>query len=81
VLGQHLEQALVVLLGGVEISVDERTTVVVSPAVDGLGIFACPPFEAALLLVAQSTLLTVFGNYSWLEVIIQREDDVYGAVG
>ncbi len=50
VLGEHLQQTLIILLSGIEVGVSQRTSVVVAPAVDGLGIFAHPPFQAAFLL-------------------------------
>src|SRR6266849_10484136 len=67
VIGEHLEQSLVVLLGGIEIGVDKRAAVVVSPAVDYFGIFAHPRFQAAFLLGARYALLAVFGIDGRLE--------------
>src|SRR6266436_5613340 len=57
VIGEHLEQTLVVLLGWIEVGVNKRASVVVTPAVGNFGIFAHPRFQAALLLGARNTLL------------------------
>src|ERR1700687_837132 len=81
VVGEHLEQALVVLLGGVEVGVNERAAIVVAPVVDGFGILARPPFQAALLLGARGVLLAVFGNDGGFEMIGQGKDQVPGAAG
>src|ERR1019366_7766948 len=79
VLGEHLEQALVVLLGGIEVGVDEWAAIVVSPAVDYFGIFSRPPFQAALLLGTRDTLLAVFGIDGRFEMIGHGKDQVHGA--
>src|ERR1700675_3498236 len=63
VIGEHLEQSLVVLLGGIEVGVDKRAAVVVSRAVDYFGIFACPRFQAPLLVVSRYALQMRFGIY------------------
>ena len=81
VIGEHIEQALVVLLGGIEVGVNKRATVVVAPAVDNFGIFAHPRFQAALLLGARGALLTVFGIDGRFEMIGQGKDQVHGATG
>src|SRR5712671_3448720 len=69
VIGEHLDQALVVLLGGIEVGVNKRAAVVVSPLVDNFGIFAHPRFQAALLLGARDALLAVFGIDGRFEMI------------
>ena len=79
VLGEHLEQALVVLLGGIEVGVDKWAAIVVSPAVDDFGIFARPPFQAALLLGTRDALLAVFGIDGGFEMIGHGKDQVHGA--
>src|SRR6266849_11043926 len=61
VIGEHLEQSLVVLLSGIEVGVNKRAAVVVAPVVGNFGIFAHPRFQAALLLGARNALLAVFG--------------------
>src|SRR5208282_3487747 len=68
---EHLEQSLVVLLGGVEVGVDERTAIVVAPAVDRFGVFARPPFQTALLFGARCALLAVLWNDGRFEVVGQ----------
>src|SRR5208282_31260 len=78
VLGQHLQQALVVLLGGIEVGVDQRTAIMVAPAVDDFGIFARPPFQATLLLVARDALIAVFRDNGGFEMIGPGEDQVHG---
>ena len=55
-LRQHLEQPPVVLLGGVKIGMDERAAVGVSPAINGLGIFADPPLQTLFLLASRNVL-------------------------
>ncbi len=52
VIGEHLEQAFIVLLSGIEVGMDERPAIVVSPAIYRLWIFAAPTFQAAFLLGA-----------------------------
>src|ERR1700675_1337842 len=78
VIGEHLEQSLVVLLGGIEGGGDKRAAVVVSRAVDYFGIFACPRFQAALLLGARYALLAVFGIDGRFEMIGQGKDQMHG---
>src|ERR1700721_838544 len=67
--GEHLDQALVILFGGIKVSVEKRSPVVVAPFVDSFRIFARPPFQAALLLGAWGALLAVFGNDGWFKMI------------
>src|SRR6266851_9443738 len=81
VIGEHLEQPLVVLLSGIEVGVNKRAAVVVAPVVGNFGIFADPRIEAALLLGARDALLTVFGIDGRFEMIGQCEDHVHGATG
>src|SRR5208283_199566 len=78
--GEQVEQALVVLLSGIEVSVDERAAIVVTPGVDDFGILAHPPFQAALLLGARRALLTVFGNNGRFEVVGQGQNQMHRAV-
>src|SRR5260370_35152491 len=59
VIGEHLEQPLVVLLSGIEVGVNKRAAAGVAPVVGNFGIFAHPRFQAALLLGASDTLLPV----------------------
>jgi hypothetical protein len=54
---------------------------VVTPAVDGLGIFTRPPFDATLLLGAWGALLAVLGNDGWFEMIGESDDQVHRACG
>src|SRR5579862_54082 len=78
-IGQHLEQAFVILLGGIKVSVDEWPPVRISPAVDDFWVFARPPFQATLLLWARGALLAVFGNDARLEMIGKGDDQMDGA--
>ena len=79
VIGQHLEQALVILFGRIKVSVDKRASVVVAPLIDNFWIFARPPFQPSLLLGAWSAFLTVFRNDGGFEMISQSDDQVHGA--
>jgi hypothetical protein len=81
VLGEHLEQALVVLLGGIEVGVDERAAIEITPAVDDFGIFADPRFEAALLLGTRGALRAATGSDGGFEMIGEDKDEVDGAAG
>jgi hypothetical protein len=58
--------------------VSQRTAIVVAPAVDGFGIFAHPPFQAAFLLGTRDALVAVLGNDGRFEVIGQRKDHMHG---
>jgi hypothetical protein len=69
VIGEHIEQALVVLLGGVEVRVDKRTAIGISPAVDHFGIFARPPLHPAFLLRTRGALLAVSENNTRFKMI------------
>ena len=79
VIGEHLEQALVILLGRIEVSVVKRAAIVVAPEVDDFGIVANPGFQPALLLGTRGALLAVFRNNGRLEMIGQSKDQVHGA--
>src|ERR1017187_4248619 len=79
VLGENVEQALVVLLGGIEVGVDEWAAIVVSPAVDYFGIFSRPPFQAVLLLGTRYRLLSIFGIDGRFEMNSRGKDQVHGA--
>src|SRR5260370_10789040 len=81
VIGEHLEQPLGVLSSGIEVGVNKRALVVVSPAVDNFGIFAHPGFQAALLLGTRDAFLAVLGIDGWLEMISQGNDQMHGAAG
>ena len=81
VVGKQVEQTLVVLLGGIKISVDERAAIVVTPGIDDLGILARPPFHAALLLGTRDAFLAICGIDGRLEVIGESKDDVNRAGG
>src|SRR4029077_9835663 len=81
VIGEHLEQALVILFGRIEVSVVKRAAIVVAPAVHDFGIFANPELQPALLLGARSALLAVFRDNAWFEMIGQSKDQVHRAVG
>jgi hypothetical protein len=50
VIGEPIEQTLVVLLGGIEICMNEWAAVMVSQAVYNFWVFSRPPFQASLLL-------------------------------
>ncbi len=78
-LGEHFDQLFVVLLGGIEIGVDEGAAVVVAEIFDDLRIFAEPGFLAAELLVAGDALVAAGGIEGGLEVVGKAEDDVDGA--
>ena len=67
--GEHLDQALVVLFGGIEVSVNERAAVVIAKAVDDFRILASPRFKATLLFGARDALMAVFGIDGRLEMI------------
>ena len=79
VIGEHLEQPLVVLLSGIEVGVNKRAAVVVAPVVGNFGIFAHPRFQAALLLGARDALLAVFGIDRRFEMIGQGKDQMHRA--
>src|SRR5208282_3731809 len=80
-LGEHLDQPLVVLLGRVEVGVDKRTAIVVSPAVDDFGIFARPPLQPAFLLRTRGARLAATGNNGRFEMVGQGKDEMHGALG
>src|SRR5208283_82106 len=77
----HLDQAFVVLLGGIEVGVDQRAAIVVSPASDDFGIFACPRIQATLLLDARDSLASVDGIVGRFEMIGQGKDQMHRAAG
>jgi len=74
--GEHLEQAFVVLLGGIEVGVDERASIMVTPAVDRFRIFAAPGFQAAFLLCSRNALRSIAGNDRGFEMIGHRDDEM-----
>jgi hypothetical protein len=78
-LRQHLNQGLIVLLGGIKIGMDKRAAIVVTPAVDHFRILARPIFQAALLLGVRDALMTIGGVDGRLEVIGQSQNDVHRA--
>ena len=73
---QYFDKTLVVLFGGIKVSVDEWTAIVITVVVDGFGILARPPFEAAFLLGAWNAVLTVLRVDRGLEMISQSDDYV-----
>jgi hypothetical protein len=76
VIGEHIEDAFVILLRRVEVSVYKRAAVRVSPSVRYFRIIARPPLHSALLLSARSPLLTVFWNNARFEMISESNDKV-----
>ena len=79
--GKHIEQAFVILLRGIEIGVNQRLAIVVSPSVDYFRIFARPPFQTAFLFWPRSALLTIFGYDAWFEMIGQGDDQMHRVAG
>jgi hypothetical protein len=81
VFGKHLEQSLIVLFSGIEVGVDEGPSIMIAPAVDHFGIFAHPPFQAALLLRERDAFKAVSRNDGRFEMIGQGEDQMDGTAG
>src|SRR3977135_3503799 len=81
VIGEHIEQALVLLLGRIKGSVVKRAPLGVAPSVDDFGILANPRLQPALLLETRGTLLAVFRNDGRFEMIGQGKNQVHRAAG
>src|ERR1700686_3549575 len=71
---EHSDQTLVVLLSGIEVCMNHGSAVVIAEVINNFGIFACPPFEAAVLLGAGDALLAVRGIDGRLEMVGHRKD-------
>jgi hypothetical protein len=76
VVGEHFDQVLVILLGGIEVGVNEWSAIVIAKIVDYFRILARPRFEATLLLRPRDALLAVFGIDGGFEVVSECEDDM-----
>ena len=68
-IGQHFQQAFVVLLGGIEIRVGQRAAIVIAPGIGYFGIFSRPPFQTAFLLGTWNALQTIRGIDAGFEMI------------
>ena len=74
VLGEHLDQFLVILLGGIKVSVDERAAVVIAKALDDFRILAEPDFLATQLFGARNALVAAGRIEGGFKMIGERED-------
>src|ERR1700677_1956425 len=72
-LGQPLEQALIVLLGRIKIGMQQWAAVVVSPTVENFRVFGRPIFQATLLLRVRDALTAIRRIDGGFEVIGQGE--------
>jgi len=75
-LGQHLNQLFVVLLGRIKIGVNQSTTVMVAQLINHLRIFSKPCLLAPQLLVARHALVAARRIEGGLKMIGEAEDDV-----
>src|SRR5882762_9509620 len=80
VLGQAVDEALVVLLGRIKVRVAERVSIGVAKGIDRLWIGAAPALETPLLLVRAREGRRLCGNDRGLEVVGDGDDEVHGHV-
>src|SRR5258706_4045031 len=73
---QNFQQAFVVLLGWVKVSMDKRASLGVPPSVRRLRIFFPPPLQTPFLFASRNALLPVFGIDCRLKMIGHCEDEV-----
>ena len=74
---KEIHQTAVILLGGIEVGVDQRASFVVTPCINGLGVACAPGFDATLLFSARRARATVFWNNRRLKMIRQRKNQMH----
>ncbi len=81
VISNPIEQNALVLLGRIEVAVNQRPTFVIAPSIDGSWISTAPVLDAALLFRKRRTRPPIFRHNRWLEVIGNPNHEVNIAAG
>src|SRR5580700_24817 len=74
VTGQTLQQTLVILLGRIKVSVDERAFLTVAPAIKCDRVLPAPAFKPTFLLVVRCPGRTINRNNTRLKMVGHRND-------
>jgi hypothetical protein len=81
VIGNSIEQDALVLLGRIEVAVNQGPTFVIAPSIDGSRIFSAPVLDAALLFIKRRPRPPIFRHNRWLEVIGNPNHELNIAAG